>query len=172
MKKKMQIRDAGKFQRGSVLIFSLVFLVLLTIIVVAALNSNTAQTTMSGSTQTQIQALGAAESELPKLETALNSAVLAGGTVCTCPAGPQNIPYTASIAGGYTAPSGVSYTISCANRKTVQQTVWDTVTNTYVITPSGSCLDYYRIELTDTSGKGTQRVVESQYAVAPVACGC
>ncbi len=171
MKKQIQIRDAGKFQGGSVLIFSLVFLVLLTIIVVAALNSNTAQTTMSGSTQTQIQALGAAESELPKLEAALNSAVLAGGSVCTC-GGAQTTPYTASIAGGYAAPSGVSYTIACANRKIIQQTVWDTATSTYVTTPSGNCLDYYRIELTDTSGKGTQRVVESQYAVAPVACGC
>ena len=166
-------------QQGSVLVISLVVLVLMTIIAVAALNSNTIQTTMAGGSQAQITALGAAESELPKVEAALGSAIVLGdptttpptATTSTCTTvGAQDVPFTASLDAYYTKPSNVSYVISCVDRKTIQQTVLDTTTNTYVITPSGTCIDTYKIELTDSSGKGTQRVVESQFAINDVAC--
>lgn len=176
-------------QAGSVLFVGLIMLILITLVTLTAMNGNNIQTIMTGNALTEINSLGDVESELPKLEAALNTAILSGAvtSVCSNPPGAQDAaldPAPANPSSLQTAnqnafrtlygyankPADINYVITCTNRKSIQQTLWNSVTNSYVITPSSTCLDYYNIEVTDSSGKGTRRVVESKFSVTPVPC--
>lgn len=182
---KNSLQKTGKIkqQKGAVLFISLIILVIITLVTITAMNINNVQTSMAGGTLAQITALGSAESELPQLEAALNAAITGGviTSTCTNPPGQQNAPLDPSVdtakRDAFRAvydyankPDNISYVITCTDRKSIQEIFWDSVTNTYVVSPSSTCLDYYTIEVTDSSGKGTRRVIETQFAITPVSC--
>ncbi|MFG6207135.1 pilus assembly PilX family protein [Pseudomonas retamae] len=146
-------------QRGMVLLVSLVFLLLLTLIGLSSMQSANLQEKMAGSVSLRNQSFQAAEAALRIGESAVQldsySLAVCSGTQCAPPA-----ESTVVSAAGLNSTSGVTW-IAVGNGFYGVQNIGTTLTAVNV--PSGTSATLYRVTAVGIAGS-SRSVLESVYA--------
>ncbi|MDM8193065.1 pilus assembly protein PilX [Pseudomonas koreensis] len=157
MRISLQQRQA---QRGMVLLVSLVFLLLLTLIGLSSMQSANLQEKMAGSVSLRNQSFQAAEAALRVGESAVqldsySLAVCSGTTQCLPPAESSSVS-----SAGFNSTSGVTW-IAAGNGFYGVQNIGTTLTAVNV--PSNTSATLYRVTAVGIAGN-SRSVVESVYA--------
>lgn len=157
MRITLQQRQA---QRGMVLLVSLVFLLLLTLIGLSSMQSANLQEKMAGSVSLRNQSFQAAEAALRVGESAVqldsySLAVCSGTTQCLPPAESSSVS-----SAGFNSTSGVTW-IAAGNGFYGVQNIGTTLTAVNV--PSNTSATLYRVTAVGIAGN-SRSVVESVYA--------
>ena len=157
MRISLQQRQA---QRGMVLLVSLVFLLLLTLIGLSSMQSANLQEKMAGSVSLRNQSFQAAEAALRVGESAVqldsySLAVCSGTSQCLPPAESSSVS-----SAGFNSTSGVTW-IAAGNGFYGVQNIGTTLTAVYV--PSNTSATLYRVTAVGIAGN-SRSVVESVYA--------
>ncbi|WP_434766769.1 pilus assembly PilX family protein [Pseudomonas triticicola] len=147
-------------QRGMVLLVSLVFLLLLTLIGLSSMQSANLQEKMAGSVSLRNQSFQAAEAALRVGESAVqldsySLAVCSGTTQCLPPAESSSVS-----SAGFNSISGVTW-IAAGNGFYGVQNIGTTLTAVNV--PSNTSATLYRVTAVGIAGN-SRSVVESVYA--------
>ena len=157
MRISLQQRQA---QRGMVLLVSLVFLLLLTLIGLSSMQSANLQEKMAGSVSLRNQSFQAAEAALRVGESAVqlesySLAVCSGTSQCLPPAESSSVS-----SAGFNSTSGVTW-IAAGNGFYGVQNIGTTLTAVNV--PSNTSATLYRVTAVGIAGN-SRSVVESVYA--------
>jgi len=157
MRISLQQRQA---QRGMVLLVSLVFLLLLTLIGLSSMQSANLQEKMAGSVSLRNKSFQAAEAALRVGESAVqldsySLAVCSGTTQCLPPAESSSVS-----SAGFNSTSGVTW-IAAGNGFYGVQNIGTTLTAVNV--PSNTSATLYRVTAVGIAGN-SRSVVESVYA--------
>jgi type IV pilus assembly protein PilX len=156
MRISLQKRQA---QRGMVLLVSLVFLLLLTLIGLSSMQSANLQEKMAGSVSLRNQSFQAAEAALRIGESAVQldsySLAVCSGTTCLPPAESSVVN-----SAGFNSTSGVTW-IAAGNGFYGVQNIGTTLTAVNV--PSNTSATLYRVTAVGIAGN-SRSVVESVYA--------
>jgi len=157
MRISLQQRQA---QRGMVLLVSLVFLLLLTLIGLSSMQSANLQEKMAGSVSMRNQSFQAAEAALRVGESAVqldsySLAVCSGTSQCLPPAESSSVS-----SAGFNSTSGVTW-IAAGNGFYGVQNIGTTLTAVNV--PSNTSATLYRVTAVGIAGN-SRSVVESVYA--------
>ncbi|MCW0923453.1 PilX N-terminal domain-containing pilus assembly protein [Pseudomonas sp. RG1] len=157
MRISLQQRQA---QRGMVLLVSLVFLLLLTLIGLSSMQSANLQEKMAGSVSLRNQSFQAAEAALRVGESAVqldsySLAVCGGASQCLPPAESSSVS-----SAGFNSTSGVTW-IAAGNGFYGVQNIGTTLTAVNV--PSNTSATLYRVTAVGIAGN-SRSVVESVYA--------
>ncbi|MFJ4495017.1 pilus assembly PilX family protein [Pseudomonas atacamensis] len=149
-----------KAQRGMVLLVSLVFLLLLTLIGLSSMQSANLQEKMAGSVSLRNQSFQAAEAALRVGESAVqldsySLAVCSGTSQCLPPAESSSVS-----SAGFNSTSGVTW-IAAGNGFYGVQNIGTTLTAVNV--PSNTSATLYRVTAVGIAGN-SRSVVESVYA--------
>lgn len=157
MRISLQQRQA---QRGMVLLVSLVFLLLLTLIGLSSMQSANLQEKMAGSVSLRNQSFQAAEAALRVGESAVqldsySVAVCSGTSQCLPPAESSSVS-----SAGFNSTSGVTW-IAAGNGFYGVQNIGTTLTAVNV--PSNTSATLYRVTAVGIAGN-SRSVVESVYA--------
>ncbi|MHC5133607.1 pilus assembly PilX family protein [Pseudomonas glycinis] len=157
MRISLQQRQA---QRGMVLLVSLVFLLLLTLIGLSSMQSANLQEKMAGSVSLRNQSFQAAEAALRVGESAVqldsySLAVCGGASQCLPPAESSSVS-----SAGFNSTSGVAW-IAAGNGFYGVQNIGTTLTAVNV--PSNTSATLYRVTAVGIAGN-SRSVVESVYA--------
>ncbi|RRW62723.1 pilus assembly protein PilX [Pseudomonas fluorescens] len=157
MRVSLQQRQA---QRGMVLLVSLVFLLLLTLIGLSSMQSANLQEKMAGSVSLRNQSFQAAEAALRVGESAVqldsySLAVCSGTSQCLPPAESSSVS-----SAGFNSTSGVTW-IAAGNGFYGVQNIGTTLTAVNV--PSNTSATLYRVTAVGIAGN-SRSVVESVYA--------
>lgn len=157
MRISLQQRQA---QRGMVLLVSLVFLLLLTLIGLSSMQSANLQEKMAGSVSLRNQSFQAAEAALRVGESAVqldsySLAVCSGTSQCLPPAESSSVS-----SAGFNSTSGVTW-IAASNGFYGVQNIGTTLTAVNV--PSNTSATLYRVTAVGIAGN-SRSVVESVYA--------
>ena len=155
----MRISLHQRAQRGMVLLVSLVFLLLLTLIGLSSMQSANLQEKMAGSVSLRNQSFQAAEAALRIGESAVQldsySLVVCSGNQCAPPA-----ESTVVSAAGLNSTSGVTW-IAAGNGFYGVQNIGTTLTAVNV--PSNTSATLYRVTAVGLAGS-SRSVLESVYA--------
>jgi Tfp pilus assembly protein PilX len=171
-------------QRGAVLAFSLVMLLLLTLVGVSMIQQNKQELGMAGNARQQTQALATAEADMARAEAVIDGLRYTDKANHLCqPTSGENDPNqldegdeliagVSTITGTYclldylvAASGGDEQQCTYTNGERDDTSACDRLSNTGTGTGAGCSSEIYTLLTTVTDSQGSHRTLESKYAV-------